>query len=276
MTAAPEISRLRRIVATGIAATAAVLGLAVAPPAAAAPATTPPAPFTYCPVGWTSPTGKPLATCLASIGTGGTFRLGKTTVTLSPGTTLQGGLGVGDDGITFVPATEGMTLSAPAQSVPGGVLGIAHLENLIPGVTDIQALVQLAGTPNFSLGQDIHITLPITVRLKNALLGPKCTIGTAANPIVLHLTTGTTTPPDGVDPVTGTPGTISSTDGVLKFAGQTVVDNTFAVPAASNCGALGLLNKVVDAKSGLPAAPGKSLAKLVSDTSLVAASQVSG
>lgn len=255
----------------------AILALVPAGAAGATPDT--PAPFTYCPVDYVSPAGHPLSTCVTAVGTGGTFTLGTTTVTLTPGTTFQGGLGSADPGLAFIPAVDGMTLAGPAQSVPGGLLGIAHLENLLPGITDIKAVVELVGAPGFSLGQNIDITLPVRVRLVNPLLGKQCAIGSAANPIDLHLTTGTTSPPAGVDPITGAPGTISTPplgDGasVLEFTGQTVVDNTFAVPGATGCGALGLLDSVVNARSKLPAAAGTSVASLVSNSFLVAASQV--
>lgn len=246
--------------------------------AIAAPPPTTPAPFTYCPVDYAGPAGQPLSTCLAAVGTGGSFKLGSTTVTLSQGVVFQGGLAAGESGIAFIPAVDGMTVAGPDQSVPGGLLGVAHLENLLPGVTDIKAVVEVVGTPGFSLGQNIDITLPIRVHLKNALLGPDCAIGSAAHPIDLHLTTGTTTPPAGVDPISGATGAISAPPlggaGVIEFKGQTVVDNTFAVPGATGCGALDLLDKVVNQRSKLPAAAGVSSATLVSNSFLVAAADV--
>lgn len=238
-----------------------------------------PAPFEYCPAGVvTNPdTGATTSTCLASLGTGGTFKLGKTVVTLTSGVNLQGGLGSVPGGFGFIPANDGMTLSGPDQSVPGGVLGIALIQDLLPGITNIKAEVRLVGQPDFKLGANIDVTLPVQVHLKNLLLGPHCVIGSAEDPITLHLTTGTTAPPAGVEPITGTPGAISQPPlgtTVIEFKGQTIVDNTFAVPGAKGCGALGLLNKVVDLKSGLPAAPGASQAQLVTNTFVVAAADV--
>jgi hypothetical protein len=239
-----------------------------------------PAPFTDCPTDQHSSTGNPVTTCLAGVGLGGEFKLGKTTVTLTPGTDLQGGLAVGD-GAEFIEADNGNTLSGPDQNVPGGLLGIAHLEGLLPGITDIKAEVRLVGTPGFSLGQDIHVTLPVQVRLKNILLGPNCVIGTPDDPIVLHLTTGTSDAPDGVTPLQGKVGEVTQPPlgvGVLEFAGQELVDNGFAVPAATGCGllGLGLLNGAVNSRSGLPAAAGVSEARLVTNTFIVAAADVDG
>jgi hypothetical protein len=238
-----------------------------------------PAPFEYCPAGVVSnpETGGTTTTCVAAVGYGGTFKLGKTVVTLTDGVNFQGGLGPVPGGFGFVLANDGMTLSGPDQSVPGGVLGIALIENLLPGITDIKAEVRLVGQPDFRLGQDLSLTLPVQVRLKNLLLGPKCAIGSAEDPITLRLTTGTTTPPEGVEPITGTPGQITAPPlgtTVLEFVGQTIVDNTFAVPRAHGCGALGILNRIVDLKAGLPAAPGVSHASLVTNTFVVAAADV--
>jgi hypothetical protein len=238
-----------------------------------------PAPFTDCPVGMTSSTGNPVVTCIAAVGLGGEFKLGKTTVTLTPGTDLQGGLAIGN-GVEFIEPADGGALTGPDQDVPGGLLGIAHLENLLPGVTDIKAEVRLVGQPGFALGRDIKVTLPVQVQLKNLLLGPHCVIGTPANPVVLHLTTGTSAAPDGVTPLQGKTGTPGQPDlgsaTVLEFAGQELVDNGFAVPGATGCGllGLGLLDRVVDQRSGLPAAAGVSEARLVTNTFIVAATQV--
>jgi hypothetical protein len=248
-------------------------------PASALAADPWPAPFTHCPAGVVSHpgTGATTATCVASVGTGGTFKLGKTVVTLKPGVTLQGGLGPRPGGFGFVPANDGMTLTGPDQSVPGGVLGVALIEDLIPGVTNIRAEVRLVGTPELVLGANLDVTLPVQVRLKNVLLGPRCVIGTPSNPITLHLTTGTTVPPEGFDPMTGATGTIAQPPlgaNVLEFVDQMIVDNTFPVPGATGCGALGLLDKLVDLKAGLPAPAGVSHAVLVTNTFAVAAADV--
>lgn len=268
---------------TPYAAAAAVLALAatlLAPTAAQADDDDlHPAPFEYCPKGVvTNPeTGASTTTCISSVGHGGTFRLGSTTVTLTDGVNLQGGLGMGPDGSTFVLANGGMTLTGPDQDVPGGVLGVAQLSGVLPGLTDIKAVVRLAGTPDFKIAANLQMTLPVYVQLKNNLLGPHCTIGTPEQPFTLHLTAGTTTPPEGVEPLTGRNGTITQPQlgtNVLEFKDQLLVDNTFAVPGATGCGPLGLLNSVVNAKSGLPSAPGISQAQLEGNAFIVAAAQV--
>ncbi|WP_067440064.1 hypothetical protein [Nocardioides jensenii] len=274
-------STLRRRTSYAVAAVALAMTttLSGAPAAQADDGDLHPDPFAYCPVGVvTNPgTGATTATCIASVGRGGTFKLGSTVVTLTEGVNVQGGLGITPTGSAFVLANDGMTLSGPDQDVPGGVLGVAQLEGLLPGVTDIKAIVHLAGTPTFKLGANLEMGLPVYVELKNNLLGKTCTIGTPDAPFTLHLTSGTTTPPQGVAPITGANGTVTAPDlgvTVLELKGQRLVDNTFAVPGATGCGPLGLLNGLVNAKSGLPAAPGVSEAQLDGNAFIVGAAQV--
>ncbi|KQY54429.1 MULTISPECIES: hypothetical protein [unclassified Nocardioides] len=271
---------LRRRTSYAVAAAAlAMTSLSGTPTAQADDGDLHPDPFAYCPVGVvTNPdTGATTSTCIASVGRGGTFKLGSTVVTLTEGVNVQGGLGITPTGPAFVLANDGMTLSGPDQNVPGGVLGVAQLEGLLPGITDIKAVVHLAGTPTFKLGANLRMDLPVYVELKNNLLGPHCTIGAPDAPFVLHLTSGTTTPPEGVEPITGANGTVTAPDlgvTVLELKGQRLVDNTFAVPAATGCGPLGLLNGAVNAKSHLPAAAGVSEARLDGNAFIVGASQV--
>jgi hypothetical protein len=57
----------------------------------------------------------------------------------------------------------------------------------------LYATTELASKPG-TLGED-PLTLPIRVHLENATLGNNCYVGSFTNPIVLHLTAGTTSPP---------------------------------------------------------------------------------
>jgi hypothetical protein len=110
------------------------------------------------------------------------------------------------------------------------------------------------------------------VHLTNPFLGSNCYIGSTAHPVTLKLTAGTTTPPAGVTPLTGSTGTPSTNaDGtVITAVGVKLVDNTFSVPAASDCGFL-LLDKLiitaaVNLKEGLPSAAGNNSAILQGTT----------
>jgi hypothetical protein len=248
----------------------------------------PPAPFTYCPLHYTDPTQPPpqpghgLRFCFASIGTGGSFKMGKVTVALTPGTVLQGGFWLSPDfHLSFVPASPASkTLDSPGQQVPGGLLGVSQIQNLIPGVTDVTAQVLLVGPITSNLRNLLYaetpgITLPVLVKLVNPALGPNCTIGTPAQPILLNLTSGATNPPAPAQPISGSRGSASGMGpGGLYIKGASVVDNTWGAPGASGCGALGLLNRVVNLQSGLPSAPGNNVAILNSNVYLVDPSQV--
>jgi PKD repeat protein len=99
-------------------------------------------------------------------------------------------------------------------------------------------------------------------------LGSNCSIGTNTNPIDLNvLTTGTTTPPVGVAPLTGAP---------YNAAGQaTLVNNTFSVPGATGCPLAFFLifpvdlNAVINEQLGIPSDPGFNSAVIVGSTTPV-------
>jgi hypothetical protein len=104
------------------------------------------------------------------------------------------------------------------------------------------------------------------VHLENStgVLGNSCYVGSTSNPIVLNLTTGTTSPPPPNTPITGKNPTITF-DPVLeitKASNGIYVDNSFAAPGASGCvltlfGFIPIsINGLVNAQSGLPAAAG--------------------
>jgi hypothetical protein len=82
---------------------------------------------------------------------------------------------------------------------------------------------------------------------------------------VLHLTTGTTSPPPPNKPITGNPGKVSVNEAqtILTVGGNSLVDDSFAAPAAAGCGALPLvIDTVVDLQAGLPSAAGNNTAIL--------------
>jgi hypothetical protein len=85
---------------------------------------------------------------------------------------------------------------------------------------------------------------------------------------ILNLTDGTTHPPRPNKPITGALGTVRGLpNGVINITGQTLVDNAFAVPGASNCGLLGLLDPGIDLAQRLPSPAGKNAAILSGTTS---------
>ena len=218
--------------------------------------------FKFCP--YENPN---VATCIYSTTNTGEFHLGSKTVPVEPEVVvLQGGLPVGGSG-TLVGATNGETLSKTPLLLPGGLIGI----ELLPPLTTVTATAELVGpvtvsVPNEATGTGEAVGMPIRVKLDNPSLGPECFVGSASEPISLHLTTGTTSPPGPNSPITGNPGTIEILDlgKINKVAGSRLVDNSFAAPGGQGCA--GILSAVVDPSldlvAGLPAAAGTNTAIL--------------
>jgi hypothetical protein len=200
----------------------------------------------------------------------GEFKLGSKTTPIVNPTILQGGLAyIGTETLPMIPPRFGAEeLSKVSQPLPGGLTGLTEI---VGG--PVNATAELAGTPVVTavflgFGHDTAVELPIKVHLENELLGPNCYIGSDAEPVVLKLTDGTTKPPAGTEPISGKIGTNEGRDKgrLIAFINNTLVDNTFAVPAAKNCGTNALLEPVITAAvnvgAGLPAAPGVSRAVL--------------
>ena len=106
------------------------------------------------------------------------------------------------------------------------------------------------------------------VKFTNPLLGTNCAIGSAASPIALHLTTGTTSPPPPNAPISGMVGDFSSPPGTLfAVSGNVHVDNAYAVPAATTCGAVAqaTVTKAINKALGLPSPAGTNTATLTDD-----------
>jgi hypothetical protein len=81
--------------------------------------------------------------------------------------------------------------------------------------------------------------------------------------MMLNLTSGTTNPSPPALPIKGTLGQASGLGpGGLYVKGASVVDNTWAAPGATGCGAMGLLNTAVNLQSDLPSAAGANEAIL--------------
>ena len=265
--------------------------------------------FQYCP--YTNPN---VASCVYSVTSSGTLSIGNTSLPITQPIVLQGGLADLGPGPLY-DAVGAPTLIAPAANVPGGLLGIANPAPDWPGplwtlfwtivgtVNNVSATMELVGTTQTNFGNALNpptdgsdptaVRLAARVHLQNPFLGDTCYIGSAANPIVIQLQTGTTNPPLPNKPISGNPGTLNFifTDpvnyiGYLEEDGISLVDNSFAVPGASGCGnvALGLpiitpvletlVSAAVNLKVGLPSAGGKNTAILNGTTSIAAAAYV--
>jgi hypothetical protein len=248
--------------------------------------------FSDCPV-----TTPGVTLCQYAETTGGEFSIGSTKVPINKTIVLQGGgVEVSLNEYALIPATDGNSLSKVALNVPGGLTGLinceeikgngifevierasckAVFENGLTGVTATTELAASATNPAFLSLANLFgetgtaLTLPVKVHLKNSLLGESCYIGSEAKPIQLHLTSGTTSPPEPNKPIKGKAGTfVVEEEGlgqevdVLKE--NSIVDNSYSAPAATGCGGFFsfLIDPIVNSKIGLPSAGGHNTAIL--------------
>jgi hypothetical protein len=285
------------ITAVALAASLAALG-GVASPALATSGEF--AVFAGCPLGTSGVEG-----CLVGKTESGKFIIGKRTVPIEKVITLQGGIGeenpcnfpftgAGECRRPFYAAAAGYeTLSKTPQNVPGGLLNLIKCKEISnkyerefceaifeKGLLGVTATTELAA-PASSIGlsepalfepvlSEVFgipaLQLPVKVKLNNPLLGEKCYIGSAAEPIVLKLITGTTNPPKPNEPITGAPGTPESNEEgtILTISHNKLVDNSFAAPGANGCGGAfsSVIDPLVDGSLGLPSAAGHNTAIL--------------
>jgi len=241
-----------------VAALTAVTAMALVAPMAQAKVPVPPYErFAGCP----SPEEDPLVViCNRAVIKSGNFKMGSKNVPITSPITLKGGLY--EDGTLHANAEGG--LSPSKQKVPGGVVGLTGLtwllELLGSEALTLYAVTELAGQPSLTEGK---LKLPIRVHLINSTLGNNCYVGGFTNPIVLNLTTETTSPPPPNKPITGKSPEFSFTeDGVIHLNNGTYVDNSFAAPGASGCvltlfGFIPIsINGLVNSQSGLPSPAG--------------------
>jgi hypothetical protein len=235
---------------------AAILAVALLAPAAQAKE---PAPgytqFAGCP---TPEENAETVICIRSDVTGGHLHVGKKEVPIENPLTLSGGTNSSFENFAF--NSKG-GLSPTKQKVPGGVIGLTGLTELLEffgsEALTLYAETQLAGVPsNFTFAT---VTLPIKVHLINGLLGSNCFIGSNSEPITLHLTTGTTEPPPPNKPISGKEPKLSVDAKAIVHLNEGIyVDNSFSAPGASGCLLFGFIpiNSLVNETSGLPAAAG--------------------
>jgi len=238
-----------------------------------------------------------LAICQYAETSGGEFSLGTTKVPINKTITLQGG-GIETGKLNeffLLPAADGNSLSKTELNVPGGLLGLinceeikgsgffevieraackAIFENKTTGVTATTELVANATNPailnlaNLFFEEGTGLTLPVRVHLKNPLLGEGCFIGSEAHPVQLHLTTGTTSPPEPNKPIKGKRGTIVVEEEfggeITKLSENSLVDNAYSAPTSEGCGGFFsfLIGPIINSKIGLPSASGHNTAIL--------------
>jgi len=228
------------------------------------------------------------STCLVATTESGEFVISKEKVPIVNPIKLQGGIKAFASGEeTFIGAEDGNTLSKSPQKVPGGLAGLVkcnEISNFFErvacevtfenGITGVNATTELAApatsiqlhTFNLLGATGTALLLPVKLHLENPFLGSNCYIGSNASPIVIELTTGTTSPPPPNTPITGNPGTLenNATETILTISKNVLVNNSFAAPKAAGCGGVFsfLVDPIVNSKLGLPSAAGKNTAIL--------------
>lgn len=298
----PAGLRRRNLIPAAVLA-ALVTAFAVASPALASPKG-PYEPFAQCPAGTIAKISEE-SLCVVAHTTSGEFKLKSTSVPINKTITLQGGAVPNGEPSAYdlVPALNGESLSKTELNVPGGLLDLinceeikgngifeiierasckAVFENKTTGVTSVTELVATASNPavfnfeNFLGEHGSALTMPVRVHLKNPLLGSNCYIGSESNPIELHLTTGTTSPPPPNKPITGNVGHFEEADLILTDRENKLVDNAWSAPAASGCGEFFsfLIDPILDSKLGLPSAAGNNTAILGGELKVTPAAAV--
>jgi hypothetical protein len=238
------------------------------------------APFTRCPVDnsamLAADGSASIAFCAASDSPSGSIKLGNITAPTGD-SNLQIGLieNTSTGAFSVVSPAGGAIVTAPI-TVPGGLLGLMCPSDILAvsavcdeittsALNTVTAVVEPAGNPSdFSLGAGISsgfpiITLPVKIQLENPLLGSDCYLGSDSDPILLH-PQNQTTPAVNVEDfdANGTPDTTNPVMDGIYSVGGTQVDDSAAIPAATGCGLLGVLDLAVDLKVGLPSPSGNN------------------
>jgi len=239
------------------------------------------------------PTSNPEAIkCQFATTTSGEVVLGSKKVPIVNPVIVQGGYGfpVGETGLApFFAATNGVTLSKSPQPVPGGLAGLVNCKEITNfilkaacewtfenGLTGLNSTVELAkpateirvGEANLLFQEGVALRMPVKFHLENPFLGSGCYVGSSSNPVIWNLTSGTTAPPAPNKPISGSRGKVEfkgEDEGILRLNGAKLVDNAWAAPGATGCGGAIvelLLDPIINAASGLPAAAGKNTAIL--------------
>ena len=274
-----------RLSAGALSFVAAMLGvLMCALPARAEPAHHPKGPFAlfaYCPF-----KDPELDLCQASVTTGGELRIGRMVVPITRAFVGVRGAWNGppetiESGLTFAPPEEGGTSQPVPLPVPGGLAAViepaslpaslqAAFDALVStGLGTLTATMEVAGPPssvdvyfaNSETEEGVVVEEPLRIKLTSPFLGENCYIGSVSDPIKIESTEETTKPPPPNKPMKGAFGTIVGIgSAIIAIAGNSAVDNTFAVPAASGCGGslAPLVDRAIDAKLGLPSPAGRN------------------
>jgi len=240
------------------------------------------APFADCPL-----SNPATQQCLLALTESGEVTVGATKVPIVNPITLQGGIEFTSEGERLIAAEDGKTLSKSPQKVPGGLAGLVkcnEITNFLErvacelvfenGLTGVNATTELAAPASsvkidsgaLIFGFGTALWLPVKLHLENPFLGSNCFVGSNAHPVVLELTTGTTSPPPPNKPISGSPGEVelNPAETLLTLKKNSLVNNSFAAPKSEGCGGVfsPLIGPLVDKKLGLPSAAGHNTAIL--------------
>jgi hypothetical protein len=239
--------------------------------------------------------------CIYSLTKSGEVVLGSKKVPIVNTVTLQGGTGKAVEGFApFFGASNGITLSKTPQPVPGGLAGIINCKEISDfflrlacevtfenGLTGLNSTLELAkpaseivvSENNLAAEEGVALKLPVRVHLENPFLGSGCYVGSSSSPLIWNLTTGTTAPPAPNKPISGKAGFVEFLEegriAVSKEAA--LVDNSWSAPGATGCGGFPaelLLDPIINAAAGVPAAGGRNTAILKNELNIASAAAV--
>ncbi len=226
---------------------------------------------------------------------GGEYTVGGITVPLLKSVKLQYGLGIfypesGEEDIYVAPTNGVEAITPTPELVPG--TPIAHitpaeqeemgwpatLKNKYKegqkhhSVNKVYETIELAGIPETNRGNILFqegtgVEAPIMIKGENkwlSELGDVCYIGSETNPIVQHLTSGSSTSPLTGETIKGEVFPISFFHEYTDVAVPSIlVDNTYPVPGASCTGPYATyIAATLDKEFGIPAVAGASKTEL--------------
>jgi hypothetical protein len=230
--------------------------------------------------------------CFVAQSSQGKFTVGSKTIGFKQ-LIVQGGSIVNEEtgAETFVAPNNGEeTLSRVPLTVAGGLRGVNT--NQLPkalkerwGIArakeelGLTLTVELAGTPGISRSnllfqEGTALEVPTRIHLTNSFRGTKgegllseeCYIGTTAAPVIQHLTSGETHPPEPYTPIKGKVGQLRFADEFqfVEVKNNLVVDNTYPVPVSTGCGGVNqeLIGPLIDKLFSLPAPAGQSVTSI--------------
>ena len=279
----------RRAVGIGVASVIVTLAFLVS---AIAPRTALAAPkgvfsvFAQCPIAAMSQE----ALCDHAEITSGEISVGPMHVPIDRTITLQGGTLKTEilNKYYLLPPSNGESISPTKLEIPGGLhtifgcpsgrnRGFAGFTHGIcisrdPDFGEVTITLESAGSPTnpaifnqtaFIFEEGTALLFPIKIHLEGPLLGEACYLGSEAHPVELNLTDGTTAPPPPNQPISGKFGEAYEEEEYNHSLGvasnNTLVNNTFAVPAAEGCGGSylsWLIDPLIDHTLGLESPAG--------------------